>query len=423
MKTKLLLITVTAFINAYLLNEIEIATSISSDLLIYGTVTTEDDESYTGQIRWGKEEALWFDYFNSSKPENEFLDYLSEDEIASLNDEDYSIIEKTLFNTKKYSYSWNSSGDKNHIHSFACQFGDIKSIDVNRREKVTVTLKNGEELYLKGGSNDIGAKVQIHDESIGMIKLDWGNIRHVEFKKTPSQMESAFGAPLYGKVITEQGTFDGYLQWDHDERMAKDELNGKYEDGELDIEFGNIKSIKKSWRGSEVTLQSGRKFELRGSNDVDDENRGIIVNMPGVGRVDIDWDEFEEIIFTEAPAKPIITYDDFHGEKELRASVKTEYGTSYSGHIVFDLDESYQLEILNGMNKDIEYFIPFSNVKSITPRSKRGSSVSLRNGSEIYLDDKVDVENDNDGILVFENGRDNDAVYITWDEIEKITFE
>ena len=75
------------------------------------------------------------------------------------------------------------------------------------------------------------------------------------------------------------------------------------------------------------------------------------------------------------------------------------------------------------MNKDIEYFIPFSNVKSITPKSKRGSSVSLRNGSEIYLDDKVDVENDNDGILVFENGRDNNAVYITWDEVEVITFK
>jgi len=294
---------------------------------------------------------------------------------------------------------------------------------MHRRDKVTITLKNGEELYLKGGSNDIGTEVQVYDESIGLIKLDWDNIKQVTFKNTPTQIESAFGAPLYGKVITEQGTFDGYLQWDHDERMAKDELNGEYENGELDIEFGKIKSIKKTWRGSEVTLQSGRVFELRGTNDVNKDNRGIIVNMPSVGRVDIDWHEFDEIVFTDAPAKPAMSYDDFHGEKELRASVRTEGGESYTGHIVFDLDESYQLEILNGMEDEIEYFIPFSNVKKIKPNRRRGSTVTLFNGHQIELEDKVDVEEDNDGVLVFENGRDNDAVYITWDEIEDISFE
>lgn len=419
MKTKLFLITFTAFINAYLLNEIEIATSPSSDLLIYGTITTDDDDSYTGQIRWGKEEALWFDYFNSSKPENEFLDYLSDDEVAALNGDRYSVFESSLFGNKRKSWT----GDDKHTHSFACQFGDIKSIEVRRREKITLTLKNGEELYLKGGSNDIGAQVQINDESIGLIKLDWDNIKRVDFKKTPSQIENAYGSPLYGKVVTEQGSFDGYLQWDHDERMTADELNGKYDDGELDIEFGNIRSIKKTWRGSEVTLKSGRVFELRGSNDVNKSNRGIIVNMPHIGRVDIEWKEFEEIIFADAPSNPELSYDDFHGEKELRATVTVEDGSSYNGHIAFDLDETYQLEILNGKEKDISYFIPFGHIKSIVPKSRRGSLVTLLNGHELQLEDSVDVEDDNDGILIFENGRDNDAAYVTWDEIEEITFE
>lgn len=417
MKTKLFLITLTAFVNAYLLNEIEIATSPSSDILIYGTVTTSDNDTYTGQIRWGKEEAFWFDFFNSSKPENDFLDYLSDDELDDLNGERYYTSSKTIFGKKK-SWSWNGNSD--HTHSFACQFGDIKTLEIGRGEKITVHLKNGKEMRLKGGSNDIGAQIQIHDKEIGLIKLDWKHIDKVEFQATPSNLENAFGKPLYGTVNTEQGDYTGYLQWDHDERLTEDELNGEYEDGDLDIKFGNIKTIKKSWRGSEVTLNSGRTFELRGTNDVDDDNRGIIVNMPGQGRVDIQWDEFEEIHFTESPTSSPVNYKYFTGEQELHGTVKTKGGQSYTGHLVYDLDEEYQLEILNGMDRDIEYFIPFANVKSIQPDRRDGAVVELKNGTKLELEDKVDVNEDHDGVLIFAKGKDGDAVYVRWEDIEVV---
>ena len=62
--TKKLLITIAvALFNGIYLNYFQQVLP-DSGLLIYGTVTTDEDREYTGQIRWGDEEAFWFDFFN-----------------------------------------------------------------------------------------------------------------------------------------------------------------------------------------------------------------------------------------------------------------------------------------------------------------------------------------------------------------------
>ena len=52
--------------------------------LIYGKVTTISGESYTGQIRWGKEEAFWTDLFNGNKEGNDNYRYLSREDRSRL---------------------------------------------------------------------------------------------------------------------------------------------------------------------------------------------------------------------------------------------------------------------------------------------------------------------------------------------------
>ena len=417
MQSKLYTVIFLAVTNAILLTTIEKSFAKSDNThFIYGKVTTLDDEVYEGQIRWGKEEAFWFDFFNSTKPDNDNLKWLSKSEIKELNKKDYEVHSNGW--TKLFNNRW--SYDTDHSHLFSCQFGDIKSITMKRRKKVRVEFKNGEHYDLDGGSNDIGTTIQVSDKDLGVIKLDWDRVARVDFMTTPNNFESRFGEPLYGKVKTYNGTFEGFLQWDHDERLSYDELNGNNEDGEMDIEFGKIKSIKKNFRGSDVTLKSGRSLHLKGSNDVNDENRGIIVNMPNYGRVDISWDEFEEIIFEEVPNGLSLRYDEYTGSNPLKATVETVNGERLGGEIIFDLDETYKLEILNGMLDDIEYFIPFSAVKSITPKNRKESLVQLTNGEKMLFEDKVDVNESNDGVLV-KNG--DDMQYIAWSEIEKITFE
>ena len=404
---------ITACLNAAFVNNIEILPTSDRDIYIYGKVYTDDDEVYEGQIRWGKEEAFWFDHFNSSKPENENLEYLSRKEIKSLDEDHYRSDIKSLF-------GWEVNWGNDHTHSFSCEFGNIKSLEIGRRGRIELELKNGEKLELEGGSNDIGTYVQVSDQSIGHIKVDWDRIERVEFMQAPIGYDSYYGAPLYGTVEVESGEqFTGYVQWDHDERLANDELNGKNRDGEIDLEFGNIKSIARDSRSSIVTTNSGRSLNLRGTNDVNNENRGVIVNIPGQGRVDIPWDEFEIVTFS-TPKMGIINYDDYDASIEISGTVETEEGDKVDGRIVYDLDEAYQFEILNGKKDGIEYHIPFQLIKSIHPASRKKTVVKLKSGKEIKLEDSVDVNEDHDGLLVF--GSDDEPKYIPWHEVESISF-
>ena len=417
MQSKLLTVLFLAFSNAFVLSTLDSSIKKNDNSqFIYGKITTLDNDVYEGQIRWGKEEAFWFDFFNSTKPKNDNLKWLSREEVKELNAHNYEVNNNGW--NKVFKNTWSSGSD--HTHVFACQFGDIKKITVKRKQKVRVEFKNGEHYDLDGGSNDIGETIQINDKDLGNIKLKWDRVHQIEFMSTPSSLVSRYGEPLYGKVKTHSGLFEGYLQWDHDERLSLDELNGNNEDGEMDIEFGKIKSIRKNFRGSDVTLMSGRSLHLKGSNDVNGENRGIIVNTPNYGRIDIPWDEFIEVNFGAAPSNISLKYEDYQGGANLRATVETIDGDKISGFIIYDLDETFQLEILNGKTDNIEYFIPFSALKSITPQNRKESLIKLTNGEEVVLSDKVDVNESNDGLLI---KKGKESQYISWAKIEKIIYE
>jgi hypothetical protein len=383
---------------------------------IYGKITTVDDDSYTGLVRWGKEEVFWFDMFNSTKTKNENLDYLTKDEMELLSE-----------NTKSWFEGWadgniniNFDGD-NYVHTFACMFGDIQSIKIMGSSKVKLVLKNGDELKLSGGSNDIGANISVLDEEIGLMNLDWDRVVQVDFMPTPGNLKETMGKALHGTVFTSSGKFTGYIQWDHDERLTTDKLDGDSKNGDVSIDFENIKAIVKSGRGCDLVLHSGREMFVDGSNDVNSGNRGIIVNMPDVGRVDIKWQDFEKVLFDTDVNSSGPAYDDYQPPKKLAGSVITKNDKMISGAIIFDLDEVYNIEILQGNSDDIEYLVPFRNIKSISPKNYKYSRVILTNGEELTLSGSHDVTDDNDGAIVFESSSKHS--YIPWKEIGEISFK
>ncbi len=381
---------------------------------IYGKITTEDGDVYQGAIRWGKEEVYWTDMFNASKTDNPNLDYLSRDELDQMRygRRDYDNGVATWVS------NWSSS--RTSVHEFSCMFGVIKSIEPSRWDEIEVTLQDGSVVEVDGdGYNDIGNKIRVRDDEIGQIELSWRRIEKIEFMDTPSQLDSKFGEPLYGTVETDFGKFTGFVQWDHDERVSTDVLDGDTYDGDVSIEFGKIKSIENRGSRSQVTLMSGRELVLRGSNDVDEGNRGIIVTVAGLGRVDIPWRDFEKVTFEEDVKKSGPAYASFKDIKKLSGTVKTTNG-DLKGGIIYDLDETYDYEVLNGRDDDMEYVIPFANIKEITPRSYRYSVVTLRDGSELRLERSQDVNEDNTGLLVFDG---KDPVYVPWREVESIKFD
>ena len=244
---------------------------------IYGRVVTVDGDQYEGQLRWGKEEAFWDDIFNANKVENENLDYVDHD----------------VLNRMRWREPWRSWGlffgnrNRQFTHLFAIRFGDLSRIRVRGGHDLVVEFRNGEQLKLDDGSNDVGARVTVVDPRHGIQTLEWDRIRSIEFRETPAKLAKKLGDPLYGTVKSGNYEFTGHIQWDNDECLSIDELDGDTGDGDAAIAFGEIASIRKHRRGVLVRMKSGAELYLSGSNDVNRRNRGIVVKIANLGSVKI----------------------------------------------------------------------------------------------------------------------------------------
>lgn len=379
---------------------------------IYGKITLENGNVYQGVIRWGDEEAFWDDMFNSTKYDDVFDHYnISYRDVKSIDDE-------VTRKRRRRFWEWD---DNNLIHTFKCRFGDIKMLRLRGSKSVLVTFKNGDELRISGGSNDIGANIYIIDEELDEVKLKWNRIQTIEFMPTPKKLDYTFGEPLYGTVETIGGQFQGFIQWDEDETLSIDVLDGESEDGDIEIRFDKIRSIERHRRGALVTLKSGREIYLTGTNDVNKDNNGVVVKDPRYGRVIISWREFKKITFKDDVEGSGPAYDDFKVPKLLKGTVTYGGSDSVTGRIIYDLDEGLDLEILEGKLDGVEYMIPFAMIKQIIPERRWGSEIVLRSGEKLELEDAQDVDDDNDGILIW--SAEDDVRYIHWDRIQEIQFE
>ena len=75
-------------------------------------------------------------------------------------------------------------------------------------------------------------------------------------------------------------------------------LDGEYRGVEIDVEFAQIAEIEKaSSRSCRVVTRSGNRFKLTGSNDVNDENKGIFVTTENGDEVELDWYDFDKVVF------------------------------------------------------------------------------------------------------------------------------
>lgn len=382
-------------------------------VLIYGTIETIDN-TYKGYIRWGTEEVFWFDFFNARKEKNDYY----KDNIRKKEDK----------KTSWFDIDWNIASiweDKKPgvLHEFSCQFGDIRQFRVTGSNQAIVQLKNGVEVPVDGtGFNDMGTSVVIMDEEIGKVIVRWSKIDKITFSDGAASRGDIHGNYIYGTVNTyRKGSFSGFIQWDVDERLTSDMLDGDNQDGDVSIAFGKIKKIEKYRNGSKVNLHSGREFYLTNSNDVNSENRGILVIMDGIGEVKVPWSSFESVEFKK-PDKSIFTYNSFEAPKGLEGTVYLHDNETHSGKIIYDIDEVWEMETLEGDDDDVKYRIPFRYIKKIEPKNYAYSMVTLRNDNKLLLGGGRDVSDDNDGLLVLKSGS-KEADFIDWNKISEIVFK
>lgn len=396
------------------------AFSQSDKALIYGTVSTIDGEKYKGQLRWGDEEAMWEDEFNSVKSENPNNRWAKKDQIKTMkfNEGDGEWEFMGLWKDKNCcDYNWQN-------HQFVCRFGDIKAIEPIGRSQVTLTMKDDSKVNVSGGSNDIGTKIIVMDPGLGELKIRWDRINKIEFESGPTKLKSKIGDLLYGKIKTLRGEFEGFIQWDHEECLTIDKLDGNNNNGRVSIEMGDIKKIERFGRGSKVSLKSGRELELFGTNDVDASNRGIVARTKEYGKVLVEWKDFEYVEFSDnIPNGKFMSYDDFSKPKRLKGEVLTVKDETISGLIIYDIDETYDYEILEGVDYNIKYSIPFRKITKVKPKNYNYSNVTLKSGKTVLIGDSRDVSDSNDGLLIFKSESDEEPVLIPWDGVKEIKFQ
>ena len=363
-------------------------------------------------MRWGKEEVFWHDLFNGNKISTSG---------AQVNETERS-------NSIWQDFDWNFTSIwedrfKSSVHTFACFYGDIKSIHIHPGEKVDLELKNGAFIKLRGGSNDIGTRIRLEDYELGVIKFSWDKIKRIDFYQAPKNAQPEFGKALYGVVKTlRKGSFEGYIKWDKDERTSLDILDGDSKHGTQKIPFGKIKRITKVGSdGCDILFKNGSEYYVDDSNDVDSGNRGVRVFVDHLGVVDVSWKEFDYIEFIN-PKNSGLVYDDFDQPIGLKAEVTDLTGTSHNGMIIYDIDEMWELEMLDGEDDYLDYYVPFRYISKIQPKNKSFSLIYLNNGETLLLGDTHDVSSDNDGIILQHSNKQKPNHFL-WDEIDHIIFK
>lgn len=378
---------------------------------LYGRVETRSDHTYTGVLRWGTQEFFWDDLFNSDK---EDLPYYADapDDLRYREARKFGLMERIIH--LAFDRDWHPS------RQFWARFGDIASIRPDGHDGAVVTMKSGSTYRVEGGGDDVGGEVRVYDTAFGRVDLSWRNITSIEFLPTPAGVEPP-GTRLWGDVSTRAGAFRGFVQWDAEECVSGDKLDGESDDGDMSIDMGRIRSISRnSRRSSHVVLNDGRSLDLSGTNDVNDSIRGIYVEDPRYGRVEVSWDAFDKVEFKPAPGTGR-DYGSYPAATPLAGTVTARGGTTHRGRIVFDLDESEGEEMLNGERDGVEYYIPFSMVASVVRDGRSACRVKLRNGEELLLEDSQDVSADNAGVLVF-TSEGAKPVYLAWEDVDRIDF-
>jgi hypothetical protein len=241
---------------------------------LYGTVEDVQGIRYTGYVSWDLDEIMGSDVLDGEETE----------------------------------------GGRNREIPFA-EITSIARIEgaTRRTDGVRVVLADGDELDLTG-DRDVDRRnrgIQISDPGLGLVEVEWYDFRILRFHEADAVVGyDAFdgGHPLVGTVVTQSGEeIDGLIRWDADEESSWEFLNGRAEGVIFTIEFSKVSRITRGEVfGATVTLLDGRSFELDDSNDVNWDNKGILIAPEGPNNGGasggsswrlVTWDQFKEVRF------------------------------------------------------------------------------------------------------------------------------
>ncbi len=345
---------------------------------LYGTVTTVYGAEFTGYIRWDRNEGSWTDLLDATKPRRRGGSSVS-----------------------------------------GIRFGHVDRIDVTGRSSASFTLRNGQRMELLANASDLGSGLRslvVQEADGDVAEFEWRDLESIDFESPGSTPPAE--SRMYGTLHTRTGLeFTGYVTWDIDEIYSTDILDGDWDGERMRIPFGEIASIERNGRrSSRVTLTNGRSYVLDGTNDVDGSISGIEISDATLGAVKLDWNDFDRVEFHGTDDE--VATANFDGGHALRGTVVDRFGDEYTGEIVWDADEEYTWEMLNGEIDGISLHVEFGQVERIE-RARDGARVTLRDGRTFDLTGSNDVDRGNRGLTIRTDGRDYE---VDWSDFAEVTF-
>ena len=365
---------------------------------IYGTVTMDDGDRHTGFLRWDVEEAFWDDLFHSRQIGNQWLDHVDLEELKAerrrIYFETHGMLDRIMWTMH------NKDHEADISRLFISHFGNINQIrtetDDDGDDFITLSLTDGSEVPIRGYANDVSADLIIYPATGDPVEVEWDDQSLITFFPAPVEAEP-YAQRLYGTVKSAVGDFEGFIQWDESECTSTDILDGD----ERDLAMGEIHSLTRNRRGnSDIVLKNGENITMSGTNDVSDGNRGVMVENPSWGRATVGWNRFQSITFAEGhgsgPGKS--AYQDI---TPLQGTVTDTDGASWTGRIVYDLDEAWSRDIFNGKSDGVVWDIPFSLINTIEKMDKLTCRVSLASGQTLDLTEGQDTGDEHAGVPGF----------------------
>jgi len=389
-------------------------TASDSQGFIHGTLTLQDGVTHTGFLRWDSEEAFWDDLFHSRQNELPWVEHVDLEELQAerrrLYFETHGMFDRVM-------WTLHNKGNELHLSRlFICRFGHLDGIEIDEEEDVTAIIRGGERVPVHGYSNDVSSDLIVYPAKGEPVEVEWDDLASIAFSPAPAGAEP-YAHRLYGKVESTEGTYEGFIQWDQSECTSIDVLDGN----DHEIPMGDILSITKNRKNnSDIVLRDGSAFPMSGSNDVGGDNRGVMVENPEWGRVTVAWKRFVSVTFVEGkgsgPGR-----DDFPAIAPLKGTVTGTEGKTWTGRIVYDLDEAYSRDLFNGEMRNLEFDIPFDLISSIENMGDESCRVSLTSGRTLDLGGSHDTGHEHGGLLVFEDDMET-PTFIPWSKVGVITF-
>jgi hypothetical protein len=188
-------------------------------------------------------------------------------------------------------------------------FRSIRTIERAGSWGSHLTLTDGRTMTLEG-SNDVDETnrgIAVRLPEVGTVEVRWSEFVSLALAPAPpspgyDQFDG--GKRLSGRVVTASGeTLEGLIRWDRDEEYSWETLDGDSGDVSWAIPFANIRRLTRLTEGSGmVETRNGQQLELSNSNDVNRDNKGIVVTGSSRDAVELNWSDLESVEFF--PAQP-----------------------------------------------------------------------------------------------------------------------